>query len=361
MSLELSWSCSGSVSGQTVNVINPYTDVVNGPAWELWWFKERLKEFGWTVVSSSNSSTASAGDLWGSTFDSTTSDGATKNAKIKFGSNSAARSWIALAAPTGSNAAGHHLIIDYGNESNVAYRAQFIFNKGAISGGATNSRPTGSYEMGLSVAGGLASKDIAFHDSTTNSSAQHRVNFHAATNGAFYISEVQVGKGRFTFFLSFLPLQNTHAVDNYTWVVAGVDVHTATTFTPADGRALYYESSAAITGRSHDGSNFTSLAGVIPAVSTESSAGALSALFHTNILSSPNSSDATYTDFPIFVVNTSTGPIEFKGRLPDISWTSVSIPNGAVTPPKSIASDKYERTKYLYTWLPWVSSNAPVL
>ena len=359
MALELAWSCSGSASGEMVNVVNPYTDTVHGPAWNLWWFKERLIEVGWSVISSSNGATAAASDLWGSTFNSTTDvDG--KNLKIKYGTTGA-RSWIALAAPTGSTAAGYKIILDYGNTSNIGYRMQIIATSGSISTGTTSARPTGSYDFGIYYNNALTANDICIHDSTTNAGAQHRVSFHyVPNNGAFYFTEAQVNKAQFTFFAGFFPLQNTHAVDQFKWVIAGVDNHSATTFTPTGGRALYNEGSSAITGRSHDGGSFLSLGGVIPAVSPDGAGGALAALFHTNYLSAPNSSDATYSDFPIFVVNTALGPIELKGRLPDISWCSVSIPNGAMTPPKSVASDKYERTKYLYFWLPWVSTNAPI-
>ena len=358
MALELEWSCSGSVSGEMVNVTNPYTDTLNGPAWNLWWVKERLKEIGWTVVSSSDGITASASDLWGTTFDTSTGvDG--KNNKIRYGTTGA-RSWIALSAPTGSTLSGYKFIIDYGNTSNVGYRAQFITTTGSISAGTISLRPSGSYDFGIHSTNGLTSNDICIHDSTGNSSAQHRMNFHYASNGAFYFSEAQVGKSQFTFFTGLFPLQNTHAVDNYKWVLVGVDNHSATTFVPTGGRALYNEGSSAITGRSHNGTSFMSLGGLIPGIAQDGAGGAVGPIFHNNVLSAPNSSDATYSDFPIFVANTTLGPVELKGRLPDITWCSVNIPNGAVTPPKSISSDLYEKTKYLYVWLPWVSTNAPI-
>jgi len=379
MSLELTWSCSGS-SGETVNVANPRSlsagDVVNGPAWNLWWFKERLKEEGWSVVSSSNSATTSSSDLWGTgSFDATIS--ATKNAKIVYALPAQAHSWMVLSAPTGSTAAGHYLIIDFcSTNSGIAHynRAQFTIAKGAVGGGSTTARPTGSTEFGINTTNGCNAKDIIIYDDTTNNTAQHRVNAHFATNGAFYLSEAQEGKQKFSFFLAFLPLQNTHAADQNTWVLVGLDSYAgrsdsfsgnnpASLFTPSayTGAALYYESSGAITGLSHNGTVLLSLAGIIPSVSKEGDAGGTTPLFFNTTMVSPNSSDSTYSDFPIIVINSGTGPIEFKGRLPDISWTSYNIPNGAVTPPKASPSSTYERTKFGMVWLPWVSTSAPII
>lgn len=375
MSLELNWSCSGSVSGDMVNVINPRSqttaDIVNGPAWNLWWMKERLKEVGWTVVSSSDGSSASDSDLWGSTFDATISGG--KNAKIKYATPTQARSWIALSGPAGTSAEDYKLIIDFSTNPTQYNRMQVIATKGAISSGTTTSRPTGSSEFGLFTNNGCVASDLVFFDDNSNNTAQHRLNFHYTDDGAFYFSEAQVGKVRFTFVLSFLPLQNTHAVDQHTWVLAAFDTYAgrpdsyagsnpATLFLNTySGQTLYYESSGAITGRSHDGSTFVSLAGLIPAVSHEGTNGGISAVFFPNSLAVPNSSDSTYSDFPIVVVNGSSGPIEFKGRLPDISWTSYIIPNGAVTPPKATPSSAYERVKFGVIWLPWTSTQSPIL
>lgn len=379
MSLELNWSCSGSVSGEMVNVVNPRSstsaDIVNGPAWNLWWMKECLKEVGWTVVSSSDGSSASASDLWGSTFDATISGG--KNAKIKYAAPGQARSWIALAGPAGTSAENHKLIIDFTTHTNISVqynRIQIIATKGAISSGTTTSRPTGSSEFGLFTNNGCAASDLVFFDDNSNNTAQHRLNFHYTDDGAFYFSEAQVGKAKFTFILAFLPLQNTHAVDEHTWVLAAFDTYSgrsdsyagnnpATSFTvnTYSGQTFYYESSGAITGRSHDGNTFISLAGLIPAISQENTNGSLAAIFFPNVLSVPNSSDSTYSDFPIVIVNGASGPIEFKGRLPDISWTSYLIPNGAVTPPKATASSTYERVKFGLIWLPWTSTQSPIL
>lgn len=363
MSLELNWSCSGSVSGEMVNVVNPRAstsaDAVNGPAWNLWWMKERLKEVGWTVVSSSNSLTASSGDLWGDTFDATLRT--SKNSKIFYNASGGAHSWMALSGPSGSEASDYYFIIDYSSVDGASTKGQFIATKGPIGGGTTITRPTGSADFGIHVNNSATTTTLIFFDDSTNTTAQHRLNFHYASNGAFMFSEVQVGKGKFTGFLSFLPLQNTHAVDQYKWVFVALDVYGASSTYGTTGQALYFESCGAITGRTHNGAMALNLAGAVPAVAPEGGSFNSNGILFSTVLTAPNASDSSYSDFPITVVNTTNGPAELKGRLPDITWTSVSIPNGAVTPIKSIAADKYERTKYLMMWLPWTSISAPIL
>lgn len=370
MALELAWSCSGSVSGEMVNVINPRAttsgDFVNGPAWNLWWFKERLKEVGWTVVSSSNSQTTSSSDLWGSSFNDTIRS--SKNTNVFYGYAGNAHSWIVLSAPSGSNAAGNYLILDYASSDASAVKAQFVIAKGAIGGGSTTTRPSGSAEFGINSTNGASATEIVIFDDYTNSTAQHRVNFHYSSEGAFIFTEAQVGKGKFTHFISFLPLQNTHAVDNYKWVMVGLDNYLNAagwgqfyTIGGTTASPLWIEGSGAITGRAHDGATLLELAGAVLAVAPEGGSLSSSTILFSGLLTAPNASDATYSDFPITIVNTSGGPIEFKGRLPDITWTSTAIPNGAVSPPKANANSAYERVKHIMMWLPWTSTSAPVL
>lgn len=367
MSLELNWSCSGSVSGEMVNVVNPRAstsaDAVNGPAWNLWWMKERMKEVGWTVVSSSDSQSTSSSDLWGSTFDATLRS--SKNSKVFYHATGAPHSWMVLQAPSGS-ASGYYFIIDYTSVDVVSNKAQFTVTKGPIGGGTTSTRPTGSADFGINASANAGATTLIIFDDYPSTTAQHRVNFHYTNDGAFMFSEVQVGKGKFTNFLSFLPLQNTHAVDQFKWVLVGLDIYTGAAGGSAfynfgiTGQPLYTEGSNAISGRSHNGATALNLAGAIPVVIPEGGSIGTGILF-SSVLTAPNASDATYSDFPITVVNAANGPAELKGRLPDVTWTSVSIPNGAVTPVKSVAADTYERTKYLMMWLPWTSVDAPIL
>lgn len=373
MSLELAWSCSGSVSGEMVNITNPRAntsaDAVNGPAWNLWKMKECLKEVGWTVVSSSDSQTTSSSDLWGSTFDETLRS--SKNSKIFYNTTGGAHSWIVLAAPTGSDAEGHYFIIDYvsSDGTNPSNKAQFVITKGPIEGGSTTSKPTGSADFGIHSTNSAASAQyLAFFDDYSNNTAQHRLNFHYTSDGAFMFTESQVGKGRFTFFLSFVPLQNAHAADEYDWVLVGLDVYSnASGWSPfgtvGGGTAapLWFESSGAITGRSHNGAVALNMAGAVPAIAPEGGSFNANGIVFSAVLTAPNASDTTYSDFPIIVVNTANGPGEMKGRLPDITWTSTAIPNGAAAPPKATAASNYERVKYLMMWLPWVSSQSPIL
>jgi hypothetical protein len=368
MSLELNWSCSGSVSGEMVNVVNPRAstsaDAVNGPAWNLWWMKERMKEVGWTVVSSSDSQSTSSSDLWGSTFDATLRS--SKNSKIFYNSSGGAHSWMVLQAPSGS-ASEYYFIIDYVSSDAASNKAQFTVSKGPIGGGSTTTRATGSADFGINSNTNSGATTLIIFDDYSNTTAQHRVNFHYTTNGAFIFSEVQVGKGKFTGFLSFLPLQNTHAVDQYKWVLVGLDIfnnasgYSAFANYGLTGQALYTEGSNAISGRSHDGGVALNLAGAVLAIAPEGGAFNSNGIVFSGVLTAPNASDSTYSDFPITVVNAVNGPSELKGRLPDITWTSVSIPNGAVAPVKSVAADAYERTKYLMMWLPWTSVDAPIL
>jgi hypothetical protein len=179
-------------------------------------------------------------------------------------------------------------------------------------------------------------------------------------------TEAQVGKGRFTFLLSFVPLQNTHAADNYKWILAGFDSYNnASGYTPfsnfGSAAPFWYESSGAITGRSHNGAVALNMAGIVPVIAPEGGAVNVNGIVFSAILTAPNASDTTYSDFPIVVVNTANGPGEMKGRIPDITWTSTSIPNGAAAPPKATAASSYERVKHIMMWIPWVTSQSPVL
>ena len=155
--------------------------------------------------------------------------------------------------------------------------------------------------------------------------------------------------------------------DEYKWVLVGLDTYNnaAGNSTFANygltGQALYTEGSNAISGRSHNGAVALNLAGAVLAIAPEGGAFNSNGILFSGVLTAPNASDSTYSDFPITVVNAVNGPAELKGRLPDVTWTSVSIPNGAVTPVKSVAADTYERTKHLMMWLPWTSVDAPIL
>jgi hypothetical protein len=130
--------------------------------------KECLKEVGWTVVSSSDSLTTSSSDLWGSTFDETLRS--SKNSKIFYNTTNGAHSWIVLAAPTGSDAAGHYFIMDYvsADFTTPSNKAQFVITKGPIGGGSTTAKPTGSADFGIHSTNSAATAQyMAFFDDYT--------------------------------------------------------------------------------------------------------------------------------------------------------------------------------------------------
>jgi hypothetical protein len=363
MALELAWT-SSSGTGSMLNVINPYGTYGNTEAtaavWELCWLKNRLIEKGWTFVSCSNGSVTSSSDLLGPNDNFTTASNTWASARGDVPAPSAPRTWYMLKAPASGAAAGHYFIVDYTNTYPVVFNeCRVVFAKGDLAGtGSIYNRPYFYYEFGCAFGSTpYGTRDFAFFNGAVGDLAQHRVNLHTTPDGAFCFSEVKVGSNQFSNVLSFMPLQNVHAADQWTWVSVTND------FANAFGGAVGFaqESYGGLTGRSHEGLTGLNLAGLLPAVYSEATQNLTPLFAQSSLMLGPNTSDSTYSDFPIVVANTLNGPIEIKGRLPDITWTSFNIPDGAVTPPKALPGDKYDKVKHRNFWLPWVSTVSPVL
>lgn len=319
--------------------------------------------------------------------------------------------WMCLKAPSSATAiANYCIVLDYdhavdsGINSNIYNRISVVVipsSGGAVgitTPGTITSRPLGTTDFGLfpgysatntgtqgasstsSYGSNAPSMGFTFFDlggynvggagglvSPTSQpgswfyQSPHRVHFQWTTSGAFAFYDNRVGTGQLNGILAFVPLQNTHSVDQYPWVLLCRDeTNVWGGNTGYRGYSFYWEGSGSITGRSYDGAQFQLLGAAIPSVIGETNATNASLFVHNGYNNTVNSSDGTYSDFPMIVVNTNGTP-EIKGRIPDFTWTAFNIPQGAVTPPKAVQTDRYEKIKHYIMWLPWNSSKAPTL
>lgn len=149
----------------------------------------------WTVVSSSNSVTASAADNWGTpgTFDAT---------KIVRAAAGVAHSWMLLQSPSALGPT--YLLIDFGTASDSTMN--LLWSRTAFTGGTITARPTSVAEQGHT---GFTIPDLTVAGS-------HRISRVTDADGMFHVLCARGGQGLFNTWFGFTRLSETVTGDLYT-------------------------------------------------------------------------------------------------------------------------------------------------
>ena len=156
----------------------------------LYFLKTNLLAIGWTVVSSSDSSTQGASDKW------------TSAAALTWNSSAAARSWILLASPSNivvnqANAAAQvYLCIECVSASNSSFY-NLTFYSTAPTGGTVAAIPTGGGAQSILTTG------AAYINPTLTSSRFH---FASTANGGWYAGITEISTSIMSTLLGFIDL-----------------------------------------------------------------------------------------------------------------------------------------------------------
>lgn len=338
-----------------VNRLNPQTtsSAANMSKYHIWYMAESLLgNVGgltgsglWTVFSSSNGTTANTSDNWG---------GATFNA-ANIVNAVGAHSWMTLRSPASFMSGSDYLYFTIDCNSATTNVATFAFSKTA---------PTGS---SITTRGGAADEWTYAGVNPDNGAvtSAHRLSTLLSTRGDFTLYEVNEGAGVFYSAICCVRLQEVVSADTvpcmtmaiFGGYVNGVSnnpgfVFQAPGFNISDNKLAGNANTFIRTRNFNNTATPTSLI-PIPALSTNT---AWSALLGLNTLVGTNISDASYNDFPCYLLNLEPNT-EKKGRLPDILIASGAPPQGTVRP----ANAPYEYQKAGQLWLPWVANEPPLL
>ena len=181
----------------------------------LYFLKTSLVSVGWTVVSSSNSSsfasggTSTANDLW--TSYSTLIWGA---------SQSSSRSWILLASPVGFVAGpnGSYLgaqsqmyfcidcVSSGGNDGYYNYQFNLNYYSTLPTGGSVSQTPTGGNRQQMST----SYVNYTYPQAQLGIVYTVILSFAAMSNGGFYMTIAEPGTGVLSTVIHFLPLVNVY-------------------------------------------------------------------------------------------------------------------------------------------------------
>lgn len=290
----------------------------------------------WTVHGSSDGVTAGMDgtDRWGAAFDGT---------KLVFsGTAGAARSWIVLKSPAALGP--WYLTIAY-NTAN-SYQAEFIFSKGAPTGGSATADPTK----------GSAVFSWATQQFSDNTITERKTSCSKTANGDFHILSTKTGGGIAHFHLGgVLPSGVDARTDAYKFI----------------GMCDYLDLFKFNSGQFHAGlamkaihtdglTVLADLKAVIPVVNSAAH-GLNHSVFDAAYygMGGTDGSDSKYGATQILVMNNSATAAHrtIKGRLPDMYWAPRDVAEGAVTP----SDTAIEYAKFGHIWLPWSGSVAPVL
>lgn len=160
----------------------------------------------WSVVSSSNGTTASAGDLWGTTFDST---------KLVQAASTSAHSWIIL---QNSNL-GYQMLIDL-NSATTTY-GRICFTKTSdpfVVAGTPTQSPSAPSEGWIAGTTVNTTSQNAVIISDTTSGTSHYSHISVASTGEFYFLTSRISTGIFNSFIGFVKFSDGPAGDTRNYV-----------------------------------------------------------------------------------------------------------------------------------------------
>lgn len=264
----------------------------------------------WSVVSSSDSSTSGASDLW------------TDQTKVVRAAAGVAHSWVVLQSPTALDGGTRwYICIDYASAADADFI--LVVAKTAFSGGSTTARPTSTDELATVVAQTKVGLTTAL--------AGHKLSRITDADGNFWIVHTTTGSATgFHSLFGIQKLANTRTGDTCT--VALIYEHLATGRgaggTATTGPIYSFATSGAggVFLRSPDGVTGTPDASVGSGIQPPASA-YLTA-------TSANNADGRADGFPciIYTKHNTGAKVGIRGTLPDVYITNVQNAVGTTAP-----------------------------
>lgn len=274
----------------------------------------------WTVVSSSDSVTANATDLWGSTFNS---------AKIVQNNNGSAHSWCLLKNVT----LGYQLLLDCNSSTTANFRfAAADLSSSLFTGGTTTSGPTAVYEFQPATVSPTAATNYAFISDATTGGANY-LHMTVDDTGQFHILLSRSSNAKFTSYLSMVKTINNYPTDARNCFLLAT-ASNGTRGTPSIGTAAgdlgYYLSCS---GRNPD-STIKNFGGII----TPGWAGTAQTTVTVDALTN------SYLTEEAHVISL-TSQVAYRGKIPDL----VSITNATIGAsfPSAAAQDRIVAGNYV--------------
>jgi hypothetical protein len=292
--------------------------------------KESLTGFGtlpWTVVSSSNATTASAADNWASSADLTWT----------YSGSGAARSWIVL-KQTGIAANFQiciHLFRNSTNSNVHQHLEVVVSHNSGFTGGTTTARPTAADEV-IVADFSIATTGLW---GVTNG-VGHRLHVMQSTDGqCTRIVINQNNDGDPTCFMIFDKPKNPVTGWTQPWVAAVIGTTTTSVCTHAQVNAL---SSRVFSVGASTMNLYLSAEGIIDATITETQTVA-------------NSLDGSWPMAPIGLYSATASNVGRHGELFDLWFGSTARTNGDQYPSSGTL---YQFTQFDEIIFPWDSTNA---
>jgi hypothetical protein len=265
----------------------------------LWGLKALLKgEIGtnthglWTVVSSSDSVSTSATDLWTSAFD------ATKLVRAAPASN---HSWILLQSPAGLGPI--YMCLDFAGTSDVNC-VNAAFSNVAFTGGTISARPTSTSEW----------IHIINANWVENVTVPLKIHRTTDADGNFFFLASKTGSGVFFNLFGVQTLTLTKSLDTNKVVSFHHYLAGAKGAGTAGGTGLFTVTEAVAGGLC--GRNFNGLAQATAIAAMEPYVGGQPVA---TTWTTTNAADGLVDAFPVYVGNSAAGYMGIRGLLPDVS------------------------------------------
>jgi hypothetical protein len=325
--------------------------------WEMWYLLASLvgntglgfasNAGNWSVVRTCGSTDGTSGNLTADTTDRLhlTGSGAFTANDWVFGANTTSgtgRSWALLQSP--SSLGSYYLIADFGNATGG--KCDLIIGKTLSTNGTTTARPTLTDEWVYSGAQ-VSNNSIA---------ATHRCSLMLSTRGDFWFYETFTANATMYAAFGVTKLQNAHAADTYQtvsfFVGAGVNSGSGLQSAIAGTTSLCGTTNATLKGRNYSGTGLPALVCITPAYSN---AGTASNILTATTATAQNASDATYSGFPVWVMDTTN--TDLKGRVADFLFASGGAAQASTFP----GAAPFDYAKFGHMMVPWSSSSAPTV
>jgi hypothetical protein len=291
----------------------------------------------WTTVSSSDGSTKSSSDLWGSTFDST------KIVYLSTTTYTGSHSWMILRSPSSISSAGYlYLLLAYGGNGTETngYAGIFISNT-PFTGGDPALRPTSTNEFALTPSSTNSAN--TFGSTTTG---DYKLHMCRKSNGEFWFAASKNTTGKFGRIFGIGSVDEVRSPEAQPWYAfidgTSNNFNDSSFFLPSN-----FSTYVNIGSRTHNNLYKSELSVLRPYSGTEDVSSTNS--FTRNTTNLQGDLDA----FPVYlfykgtfqdVQGTSVG---IKGKVPDVFFSSY-LP-GSVYPP----SGDVEKVCIGSFWLPF--------
>ena len=267
--------------------------------------KSALVAAGYTVVSSSDSSTAGAGDKWIS------------STNLVWNTTGNPHSWIQLESPSGMLPSSNRAFILIDLTSTNVYQSSFSWASASFTGGSNTTGPTAPAN-----AAGFVNKQF-LHSTLTNSKYHYQYVSSGSQVGNFLFQTSQDGTGRMCFGFGFLASNGAESGDGWpcfgfsAFSEAGQGGMSAATIYAANASVLYH----------FDGTMTTATNLLTPSYNGTGD-------FMAQVTSAGSGVTGSYPDFPVVLCDVTSGKVSIRGYVVDLAYapTGTSVTSGTVEP-----------------------------